>query len=171
MGAFLFGKILTGGFEMNHTLTKLSVLLVCTSLTACSSNTQDGNTAVGAVTGGVIGGLAGSLIGAGTGQAVAIGVGIVAGALIGGTIGHNMDSSDHAKMNQAMNNRTGHPSSWTNSKTGAHYTVAPTTGAMTIDGHPNCRKFNTTAVINGKQQTVSGVACKQANGTWKAIKS
>ena len=158
---------------MNTMHKSLLVVLMVLSfgLTSCSTNTQKENTAVGAVSGAVLGGLAGSLIGGGTGQAVAIGVGIVGGALIGGYIGKNMDSSDNANMNAAMDKPTGHSTSWKNDKTDSSYTVTPTSNKMTMNGQSPCRHFNTTAIINGKTEHVHGVACQQSDGTWKAVKS
>ena len=155
-----------------NTMNKSLILLVLLSfsLVGCSTNTQKENTATGVVSGAVIGGLAGSLIGAGTGQAVAIGVGIVGGALLGGYIGHNMDSSDNANMNAAMDKPTNHSTSWKNDKTKSSYTVTPTSDKMTMN-NSMCRHFTTTAVINGKAEKVHGVACQQSDGTWKAVKS
>ncbi len=158
---------------MRKLLIKFVLLLTSVSLVvACSSNTQRENTGVGAVTGAVVGGLAGSAIGAGTGQAVAIGAGIVAGALIGGYVGHSMDSVDTARVNSAMDNPTNKTSTWKNHKTGATYSVEPTSKRMTVNGNPNCRKFHTMATMNGKRtQQVHGVACLQSDGTWKAVSS
>jgi surface antigen len=147
----------------------IATTTVSLALTGCSKNTQNENTATGAVTGGVLGGLAGSLVGGGTGRAVAIGVGIVGGALIGGYIGHNMDSTDHANMNKSMDNRTNEATTWKNEKTGATYTVIPTSKYMTVNGNPNCRKFVTIANINGKDKKVHGIACRQSDGSWKGL--
>lgn len=155
---------------MRKSLTKLAVVLACASLAGCSTNTQSENTGIGAVTGAVVGGLAGSAIGGGTGQAVAIGVGAVAGALLGGYIGHSMESSDHSQMYSVMdNNATNQPTSWTNARTGATYTLTPTSKKMTIHGNPDCRRFYTTAVMKGKKQQVHGVACRQADGAWQTV--
>lgn len=160
---------------MKALVTQILVLLlsmVSVGLVGCSTNTQSENTGIGAVTGAVAGGLAGSLIGGGTGQVVAIGVGAVAGALLGGYIGHSMDSSDKEKMNTAMtNNPTNKATTWKNSKTGTKYTVAPTSSKMTVNGNANCRRYYTTAMINGEKKKVSGIACQQADGTWQAVNS
>ncbi len=152
---------------MKSVLTKLLVLLFSVSLVSCSTNTQKENTGVGVATGAVAGGLLGSLIGGGTGKAVAIGVGIVAGALIGGAIGHSMDSSDHAEMNHAVT--TGKTTTWTNPKTKSTYTVVPSKRYVTVNGNPYCRNYTTTAVIDGKTSKVHGVACRQSDGSWKAV--
>lgn len=156
---------------MKSALTKIAILTLCVSLVGCSTNTQKQNTGIGIGTGAVVGGLAGSLIGGGTGKAVAIGVGIVAGALIGGYIGHSMDSSDHARMDSAMNNPTGSSSTWKNDKSGNTYSMTPTSKKMSYDGNTNCRRFQAVvSMTDGKQEMVKGVACRQADGTWKTVK-
>lgn len=152
---------------MNSVLTKLLVLVMSVSLMSCSTNTQKENTGVGVATGAVAGGLLGSLVGGGTGKAVAIGVGIVAGALVGGAIGHSMDSTDHTNVNNAV--MTGKTTSWENSKTHSNYTVVPSKRYVTMNGNKYCRNYTTTAVISGKTSTVHGVACRQADGSWKAV--
>ena len=153
---------------MNRAFTKIAVLLLSASLISCSTNTQKENTGIGVATGAVAGGLLGSLVGGGTGKAVAIGVGVVAGALLGGYIGHNMDSSDNAYLNTAV--ATGKPVSWTNSKTKATYTVVPSRHYVTVNGNRYCRNYTTTAVIDGKASKVNGTACRQADGSWKAVR-
>ncbi len=148
----------------------LAATIASVGLAGCSStNTQQENTGIGAVTGAVAGGLAGSLIGGGTGKAVAVVGGAIAGALIGGYIGHSMDSTDNNQMLAAMNNPKGQSSTWVNQKTGTTYTVTPTSNMITVNGNPNCRRFYTTAIINGKKQSSSGVAC-QSNGTWVSVR-
>lgn len=149
------------------------VILITTAMLAlagCSSNTQNQNTAVGAVGGAVVGGLAGSAIGAGTGQAVAIGAGAVAGALLGGWIGHSMDHSDNSSMCGCMDrNSAGQPSSWKNKQTGARYTMKPTSEVMAYNGNNTCRKYQITGVVNGKRETNEGIACRNADGTWRTV--
>lgn len=156
---------------MKNILIKIAVLLVSFNLVACSTNTRSENTTIGGVTGAVAGGLAGSLIGAGTGQVVAIGVGAIGGALLGSYVGHSMDSSDNAHVYQALdNNNTRQTTDWKNEKTGAVYKVTPVSKKMTIKGNHDCRKFRAISVINGKKQHVYGVACRQADGTWRAMR-
>ncbi len=140
------------------------------ALTGCSSNTQQENTTVGAVTGAVAGGVAGTFFGAGTGRAVAVGIGAVAGALFGGWVGHEMDHSDNSSTFHAMDkNAANHPFTWKNKKTGARYTVKPTSNVMTYNGNDYCRQYETSASMSGKTQSSSGVACRQANGSWKVV--
>lgn len=142
------------------------VLATSISLVGCSDmNKQD----VGTLSGAAIGGLVGSQFGKGGGQILAIGAGAVAGALIGGSIGKSMDDTDKLKMNQALeSNPTGQPAYWTNSKSGASYTVTPTQN-VSVDGNPYCREYRTNAVIAGKTQQMYGTACRQPDGTWKMV--
>lgn len=155
---------------MKNGLMKLAILLLSVCLAACSTNTQEQNTGIGAVTGAVVGGLAGSAIGAGTGQVVAIGAGAVIGALVGGGIGHSMDSSDTTKTYVVLDkNPTNKVTRWKNTSTGQTYMVVPVSDRMTMKGNPNCRKFRAVAIINGKKQHVYGIACRQMDGTWRAM--
>lgn len=156
---------------INKIAATVLAFIVGINLAGCSTNTQKENTAAGAIAGGLIGGGAGAFVGQGVGKAVAIGVGIVGGALIGGYIGNHMDSSDSAKMNTAMNNPTNQATRWKNEKTGARYSMRPTSNMIAVDGNPACRRFHTTAIIEGKTQRVNGVACQQANGSWQVVKA
>lgn len=150
---------------MKGFLRNVLLLLIGVSLVSCS-NTSKQN--VGVATGAVAGGLVGSLFGAGSGKALAVVGGAVAGALIGGAIGKNMDENDAAKTNAALNQQIGQPTHWTNPKTGVSYTIVPTK-RMTVNGNPNCVKYYTTAVVNGKSQRVYGAACRASNGTWQPV--
>lgn len=156
---------------MNRGLAALVALLMTLNLVSCSSqNTNSQNTTVGTIAGAVIGGGAGAFVGQGVGKAVAIGVGVVGGALIGGYIGNHMDSSDNAKMDKAMNNSTYKTTAWTNRKTGNHYSMQPTSKLTAVNGNTNCRRFHSTATIEGKTQNVNGTACLQDDGTWRTIR-
>jgi surface antigen len=152
---------------MKNIFIKLAVLVLAFSLAACSTNTQQQNTGIGVVTGAVVGGVAGGLAG---GSALAVGAGAVVGGLVGGLIGHSADSSDQAQMYTTLDkNPANQPTKWTNTKTGATYVMVPVSKHMAYRTYKNCRKFYTTAIINGKKQYVHGVACRRADGTWVAV--
>ena len=152
---------------MNKILTSLTLAATLT-IAACSTNTQNENTALGAVTGAAVGGVG---IGLAGGNAVAIGAGIVGGALIGGLIGHNMESSDNATGSAAMqSNATNETRTWTNRHTGTTYTMTPTSDRFTVNGNPDCRRFHFTATYqNGKTRTSNGTACLMKDGRWHSI--
>jgi surface antigen len=77
-----------------------------------------------------------------------------------------MDEKDRIKAAQALETApTGAPTSWRNPDTGAAYTVTPTRTYQEA-GAP-CRDFTTKAVIEGKEETVKGTACRQPDGSWK----
>lgn len=152
----------------------INILLFCgaISLTACSTNTQKENTAIGTVSGAVVGGLAGSLVGGGAGKVLAVGVGAVAGALVGGSIGHSMDHSDHATAAAAMSQSPSNKATtWTNSKTGMTYTFVPTSKVMRYKHYHYCRKYYTTmTTANGQSEKVYGIACRNSKGYWHAVR-
>jgi surface antigen len=159
-------------FMQNRLSKTLLFILTCfvVGLAGCSSNTQKENTGIGAASGAVVGGLAGSLVGAGTGQLVAVGVGAVAGALMGSSIGHHMDSSDNMRAYSAMdNNPPNHPTHWKNTANGSSYTLAPTSQRMSYKGNPNCRRYYGSVYVSGSKHKVSGIACRQADGSWVAV--
>lgn len=155
---------------MKQAMTKLTLAACIVGLAACSTNTQNQNTAIGAGTGAVAGGLLGSLAsGAGSGWVIAAGA--VVGAVVGGVIGHSMDHSDTNHIDTALNNNAvNQPSKWQNDKTGNSYQVTPTTGFITYKGNPNCRRYVAQAQHNGKTSTTKGLACRVDNGTWKQIR-
>lgn len=132
--------------------------LLSLSVVGCDTMTKQD---VGVVTGGTVGALVGSRFGGGSGRALAIAAGAVAGALIGGQIGQSMDRQDRQYVYQALD--TNRSTSWVNPNTGNQYTVTPTS----TSGY--CREYRTTAVINGKTQNIYGKACRQPDGSWKAV--
>lgn len=154
---------------MNKTLIHVALLSAMVSLVGCASNTQGQNTGIGVATGAVAGGLAGAAIGGGS--AVAIGAGAVVGGVVGGMIGHSMDSSDTSTTYNTLKNAPiNTPTKWTNSRTGATYTVVPVSGMITINGNPNCRNYRTSVMSNGRSHKVYGTACMQSDGTWRDVK-
>jgi surface antigen len=156
---------------MKKAIINMLVIAASFSLVACSTNTKSENMTVGAVTGAVVGGVAGSFIGQGTGQIVAAGAAAVVGALVGAEIGKNMDNSDATNTYKAMNkNPKNKQMTWKNTKTGATYSVVPTSKVMAVDNHQHCRTYRATANIqNQNQKVMTGTACRLPNGTWQTI--
>jgi surface antigen len=152
---------------MKRFLTMLSVFLCSITLVGCQNMT---NQDVGTVSGAVAGGLLGSTVGQGGGQMVAIAAGTLIGAYLGGSIGKNMDDNDKARMNQALDsNNVGQPAYWNNAKNNASYQVTPVKN-VSVSGNKYCREYRTVADIAGKKQQMYGTACRQPDGTWKAVK-
>lgn len=151
---------------MRSIFSAIIVLLCSMSLIACSNmSNQD----AGTLTGAVAGGLLGSTVGKGSGQVLAIAAGTLAGAYIGSSIGKNMDRTDRLRMDKALeNNAVGKPAYWRNEQTGASYRVVPVKN-VSVDGNEYCREYRTTADIAGKKQQMYGTACRQPDGSWKAV--
>jgi len=153
---------------MKQALIK-SVILVasaCLVVSCSSSNTQNENTGIGAVTGAVVGGVAGAAVGGGG----AVAAGIVGGALVGGLVGHSMEHSDYKHADYALTHTPKHKAHHWKSKNGTTYTVMPTSEAKKMYGHSHCRSYTMTAHMNGKSEKVHGVACRKADGKWENIK-
>lgn len=151
---------------MKKIVTAFLVFLSTFSLIGCQNMT---NQDAGVLTGAVAGGLLGSTIGKGGGQVLAIAAGSIAGALIGGSVGKSMDDTDRMRMNSALEgSQVGQPTYWTNSRSGTAYEVTPTRN-ITVGRNRYCREYTTTAVINGKQQKIYGKACRQPDGSWRAV--
>lgn len=146
--------------------TRFSIATVAIlALAACENPPTKQQT--GAVGGAVIGGIVGSTIGGGTGRTVAIVAGTVAGAVIGGRIGQKMDEADKLKAAQALETTpTGQHAAWTNPDTGAQYTMTPTRTYEASAGP--CRDFTVDATVDQKPEKISGTACRQPDGSWKA---
>ena len=135
-------------------------------LAACETapTKEDQGIQIGAIAGGILG----NQVGGGTGRVLATMVGTVAGAAIGGSIGRGMDETD--RLNAAMtleNVRTGVSSTWVNPDTGYQYQMTPTN---TYDsGTGPCREYTLDATIGGNTEQVYGMACRQADGSWKIM--
>lgn len=138
--------------------------VLCGALALASCSTGPTNQDVGTVAGGIVGGLIGSQFGGGSGQIAAAAAGAVIGAYLGNKIGESMDETDKLKQQQAM--AASQPTTWT-SQNGNKYTVTPQKAYVKND--QVCRNYTTTATIDGKAETIKGVACKQSNGTWQVV--
>jgi len=158
---FHFRELQMQGFKKVWTGSLVVVLLAGCAAPA----TQEQS---GMVVGGILGGLLGAQVGQGSGRTAATIVGTVIGATIGGNIGRSMDASDRLKTAHALETvRTGVPSSWVNPDTRNQYVVVPTRTYDAATGP--CREYTVRAVIGGKPETVYGTACRQPDGSWKAV--
>lgn len=136
-------------------------------LAGCSQETK--NEDVGTVVGGALGGLLGAQVGSGSGRVAAAVAGSVVGAMIGGNIGRSMDELDRMKAAQALERTpTGQTSTWQNPDSGNYYAVTPT-NTYTSDGGAPCRDYTTEGWIDGKREIIKGTACRQPDGTWRAV--
>lgn len=142
------------------------VVLVSVFAVGCASNPDRRNEDTGRVVGGILGGVLGAQVGDGDGRTAAIIAGTLIGAHIGGSIGRNMDENDRMRAAHSLeHNRTGHATEWRNPDTGYRYEMTPTR-TYHSDAGP-CREYEMQAWIDGRNETVTGTACRQPDGTWR----
>ena len=147
------------------TVRILALILAAAMASGCQGPTKE---QTGAVIGGVAGGVLGNQIGHGSGRTAAVIGGTLIGAMAGGAIGANMDANDRYQAQQALEyTATNQSSSWRNPDSGAQYSVTPVRTYETAQGP--CREYETEAIINGRREVVVGNACRQPDGTWKAV--
>ena len=156
----------------------LTLALVSTfALGACMQDGSMGNPwgmgtkqTIGTGTGAVVGGLLGSKMGGGSGQLWATGAGALLGAYMGSSVGKSLDQADMAYHRQAEQqaytaplNRT---ISWHNPESGHRGSVTPVReGRQAVTGNL-CREYKQAIIIDGHAETVNGIACQSADGTW-----
>ena len=96
-------------------------------------------------------------------------IGAILGALVGGSIGRAMDEIDQTCVGRVLETaRTGQTVGWRNPDSGGTYEVTP---VATNVSNPNryCRDYTAQSTINGRTETIRGVACRQHDGTWKTV--
>lgn len=139
----------------------------CLNITGCAHAMNHEDT--GTVTGGLIGALIGSAVGEGDNQIFAMAAGSIAGALIGGSIGRGMDRYDYIQLNEALEECViGEPAYWHNRRTGYTYRVVPIRNVR-YRHYRYCREYRTIVKIGDKKRTMYGTACRQADGSWRAM--
>ncbi|MCR4282768.1 MAG: glycine zipper domain-containing protein [Bauldia sp.] len=151
---------------MNRIRTTAVLGALSLALAGCFSSgpKQDAGTLVGAVTGGLIGGAA-------SGNASGAIVGALAGGLIGNAIGADLDAADRhvaldAEYRALEYGRAGTPVQW-RGRSGRYGDVVA--GAQYRVNDFSCRDYTHTIYIDGRQQVARGTACRQPDGTWKAV--
>lgn len=146
---------------MSHLKLSLALTISCSLLIACNPTKEN----IGQIGGGVLGGVVASHASGGN-TLVTIG-GALGGAWLGSYLGKQMDEDDRRRTSNTLETaKTNQPVSWKNPDNGNQYTVTPTKTFQ--ENNQPCREFTTTALIDGKKETVKGKACRLANGTWQA---
>lgn len=147
-------------------MKKILIALAAVALTACGTlNNEQQGSLIGAAAGGIIG----AQVGGGTGQVVATFIGAVIGSQVGANIGRNLDQTDRAKIGQALENSpSGRTTEWVNPDSGTRYRVTPEP-AYRPRSFETCRRYTMVGYINGRPQEIVGTACRQNDGTWKAV--
>ena len=146
-----------------------AAMAVAVGATACTGPSRS---QIGGVAGGAAGALIGSQFGSGTGQLVAVAGGTLLGALIGSEIGAYMDQQDQMLAQQAQQQAfaapTGQSVAWNNPDSGNYGYVTPQPTSYSSGGR-YCRDYVQTVYVDGRQETLTGTACQNPDGTWSAV--
>ncbi|MBT4934943.1 MAG: hypothetical protein HOL66_07915 [Rhodospirillaceae bacterium] len=153
--------------------TFTSLLLSFAILSACAGDGSNDAEKIGTATGAVLGTVVGAKTGSGSGKVLSAGLGAIFGAWLGKIIGQNLDDMDQQQANDKAQETmetadVGQTTTWTNPDTGNSGTYTPTSARTTANGE-DCRDFESSVIIDGKEQKASGRACRQADGTWKIV--
>jgi surface antigen len=148
-----------------------SAIVFALAIVGCTRGVN--NQTLGAGVGAVGGALIGSTIGGGSGQKAAMIVGGLIGALVGGQVGRSMDDRDRLLAAQTTNRAletgsSGRIYKWCNPDNGHCGSVRPEP-AYRDTGGQICRDYSHTVKIDGRSETMRGVGCRQADGTWRAV--
>lgn len=165
---------------MKNKLGALAMIAVL--LTACLAN-RDGmhkrrkpTSAQGLGIG--IGAIGGAMFGASLGdtpEQKAMGAAVLGlvGAGVGAAIGHNIDERDRELINNVSNQALeyapkGTKVAWRNPDSGHHGYVQP---VRTWQPAPNqyCREYMVKIVVEGKEQTGYGQACRRGEQSWEIV--
>lgn len=153
--------------------TRLTAALLGLSLLSACAQDAGQKQQVGTLLGAGLGALAGAQIGGGKGRLAAVALGTLAGAYMGGEVGKSLDKADRMQLQRTTQdsleyNKTGQASSWSNPDSGHGGTVTPTRTVQTADNTP-CREFESTVRIDGREETATGTACRQPDGSWRVV--
>jgi surface antigen len=140
-------------------------------LGACSSTQGNQKQTAGTILGAGVGALIGSQIGGGKGNMAAIAVGTLAGAWAGSEVGKSLDKADKTYAGRSAQDsleysQVGQTSTWQNPDSGHSGAFTPTSTYKSA-ANQDCREFETTVNIDGREEKATGYACRQADGTWK----
>jgi surface antigen len=146
--------------------------LAALAVVGCAQVEQAPKQTAGTVVGAGLGALAGSQIGSGDTQLGATAVGTLLGAWLGSEVGRSLDRADRLYAQQATYNAleyrpTGTATTWRNPDSGHYGTVTPTRTFQTAG--QDCREYQHTVTIEGRPETMTGTACRQPDGSWRAV--
>ena len=149
------------------------VALLSVAVAGCESIQDNPKTAAGTVVGAGLGALAGSQFGSGKGALAATAIGALAGAWLGSEVGKSLDRADKAYLQRTTQSSlestpSGMSSSWRNPDSGHSGTITPTNTYKAADG-ADCREFETTINVAGRDEKATGRACRQPDGTWRVV--
>jgi surface antigen len=152
----------------------VSAVLAVALLAGCASSGGGGG--ITKEQGGtVLGALGGAAAGAalGDGEWWAIGAGALVGGLVGNRVGNYLDERDqqqaYSTAHYALDhNQDGQTSTWSNPQNNTGGYTTPTDTYQTASGG-TCRTYETGVSAGGQDQSGTGTACRQPDGTWKLV--
>ena len=148
------------------------IATLAVSLLGGCSDAKLGQTG-GAILGGVGGGLLGSQFGGGTGKLIMTALGAAIGAYAGSELGKKLDETDKEKAVKAEETAhtapVGQTVAWSNPDSGHSGTVTPVREGKDAQGN-TCREYHSTVNVDGKDEAVTGTACRQPDGSWSVVK-
>ncbi len=149
-------------------LPAMSCALLLAACGANGPNKADTGTAIGAIAGGILG----NQVGKGTGKALATIAGAFIGGVVGNSIGQSLDEQDRLLAQQAEfaaleRGQSGVAQTWRNPDSGRYGEVIPSRPYRR--GANDCRDFTHKVYIDGRPQAMRGTACRNPDGTWRAV--
>jgi len=132
------------------------------------------NEEMGTLFGAAAGAAIGTQIGHGGKRTLAAVAGFtLLGSVVGSKVGKDLDRRDRYEMERAHRyamerGRSGYPQSWQNPDTGHYGSVTPEPAYQDAEGR-YCRPYTQTITVEGRTQTIDGVACRMDDGTWAIV--
>lgn len=149
----------------------LAAVMLAGSLAGCGPNGPNRSDS-GAVVGAIAGGVVGNTIGKGRGNVLATVAGAVVGGMIGSEIGRKLDERDRvlaqeAEFDALERGESGRSRQWRNPDNGRYGEVVPSRPYRR--GEMDCRDYTHTVYIDNRPQAMRGTACRNPDGTWRAV--
>jgi surface antigen len=157
-------------FSTSFVLRLAMVCMLGVALSGCTWN-KDRSGKVGGAMGGIGGGILGSKGGTGSGKTALIILGATLGAMWGEDIARGMTDIDKIFAERTTKDtleygKPGDQVSWSNPDSGNSGKVKAEETFKNDQGE-DCRKFESSSVVNGEERTTTGTACRMADGEWK----
>ena len=150
----------------------VAAFMVILSVAACAETNDQPKRLFGGLAGAALGGLLGAQFGSGTGRLMTTSAGVLIGALVGSEVGKSLDNVDQMKANQAVNQAhvtpLGDTITWNNPGSGNSGSVTPLRDGQSNSGQ-YYREFQQTITVDGNTERGFGIACRQADGTWRIV--
>lgn len=139
------------------------VVVVVGSLSSCAELSKGIS---GAGLGAAGGALVGQAIGHNTESTL---IGAAVGTMAGYIVGNEMDKADQSRLNSVYESGpSGQPVVWQNPDSGNSYTVTP---QPVVSGKLGaCRRAEIEAVIDGRREVTTAMACRDQYGQWELKK-